>query len=78
MKILLGDYNVKVGRENIFKQTIGNEILHEVSNDSGARVVKFATFKNLLVKITMFLHHNVHKYTGPLLRETHTTRLVTF
>jgi hypothetical protein len=24
MKILLGDFNVKVGRENIFKPTIGN------------------------------------------------------
>jgi hypothetical protein len=25
MKIMLGDFNAKVGRENIFKQTIGNE-----------------------------------------------------
>jgi exonuclease III len=25
MKILLGDFNAKVGRENIFKPTIGNE-----------------------------------------------------
>jgi hypothetical protein len=43
MKILLGDFNAKVGRENIFKTTIGNESLHEISNDSGVRVVKFAT-----------------------------------
>jgi len=28
MKILLGDFNGKVGRENIFKPTIGNESLH--------------------------------------------------
>jgi hypothetical protein len=26
MKTLLGDFNAKVGRENIFKSTIGNEI----------------------------------------------------
>jgi hypothetical protein len=25
MKIMLGDFNAKVGREDIFKQTIGNE-----------------------------------------------------
>jgi hypothetical protein len=34
MKILLGDLNAKVGRENIFKPTIGNETLHEISNDN--------------------------------------------
>ena len=28
MKILLGDFNSKVGREKIFKPTIGNESLH--------------------------------------------------
>jgi hypothetical protein len=35
MKILLGDFNAKVGREVIFKPTIGNESLHEISNDNG-------------------------------------------
>jgi exonuclease III len=34
MKILLDDFNTKVGRENIFKLTIGNESSHEISNDS--------------------------------------------
>jgi hypothetical protein len=38
MKILLGDFNVKVGREDIFKPTIENESLHEISNDNGVRV----------------------------------------
>jgi exonuclease III len=42
-KILLGDFNAKVGREDIFKHTIGNESLHEISNDNGVRVVNFAT-----------------------------------
>ena len=39
MKILLGDLNTKVGRENIFKLTIGNESLHQDSNDNGVRIV---------------------------------------
>jgi len=35
IKILLGDFNTKVGRDNIFKQTIGNDSLHQDSNDNG-------------------------------------------
>jgi hypothetical protein len=43
MKILLVDHNAKVSREDIFKPTIGNESLHEISNDNGVGVVNFAT-----------------------------------
>jgi hypothetical protein len=50
MKILLGDFNAKVGRENIFKPTIGNEMLHQDGNDNGVRIINFATSKNLVVK----------------------------
>ena len=56
MKIPLGDFNAKVGRENIFKSTIGNESLHQDSNDNGVRIVNFATSQNLVVKSTMFPH----------------------
>ena len=63
MKILLGDFNAKVGIENIFKPTTGNESLHQDSNDNGVRLVNFATSKNLVVKSTMFPHRNIHKYT---------------
>jgi hypothetical protein len=63
MKILLGDFNAKFGREGTFKPTIGNESLHEDSNDNGVRVVNVATSKNLVVKSTMFPHRNIHKYT---------------
>jgi hypothetical protein len=63
MKILLGDFNAKVGKENIFKPTIGNESLHEISNDNGVRIVNFATSKNLVVKSTMYPHRKIHKHT---------------
>jgi hypothetical protein len=59
MKILLGDFNAKVGRENIFKLTI----LHQDSNNNGVRIVNFVTSKYLVVKSTMFPHRNIHKYT---------------
>jgi hypothetical protein len=63
MKILLGDFNAKLGKEDIFKLTIGNESSHEINNDNGVRVVNFATSKSLVVKSTMFPHRIIHKYT---------------
>jgi len=35
-------------RENTFKPTIGNESLHQYSNDNGVSIVNFATSKNLV------------------------------
>jgi endonuclease/exonuclease/phosphatase family metal-dependent hydrolase len=63
MKILLGDFNAKVGRDDIFKPTIGNESLHEIRNDNGVMLVHFDTSKNLRVKSTKFPHRTIHKYT---------------
>jgi hypothetical protein len=63
MKSLLGDFNAKVDREDIFEPTIGKESLHEISNDNGVRLANFATSKNLRVKSMMFPHRNIHKYT---------------
>ena len=63
MKILLGDFNAKVGRENTFKPKNGNESLHQDNNDNGVTIVNFATSKNLVLKSTMFPHRDIHKYT---------------
>ena len=51
-----------MGRENIFKPSIGNESLHQDRNDNGVRIVNFATSKNLVVESTTFAHRNIHKY----------------
>jgi hypothetical protein len=64
MKILLGDFIAKVGKLDIFKPTIWNENLHEISDDNGVRVVNFAKYKtahcfytvtsiNILVRLQM-------------------------
>jgi hypothetical protein len=63
MEILMGNFNAKVGREDIFKPIIANESLHEASNDNRVRVVNFATSKNLIVKIPTSPHHDIHKHT---------------
>jgi hypothetical protein len=65
MKNLLGDFNAKVGREDIFKPTIGNESSYEIGNDNGVRVVNFATSASI-------------NTPGPPLMERHTTRSITF
>jgi exonuclease III len=72
MKILLGDFNTKVVREDLFKQTVRNESLHGINNDNGVRMVNFATSKNLIDKSAIFPHHNI------LLVERHAIRSTIF
>ncbi|PNF27714.1 hypothetical protein B7P43_G13761 [Cryptotermes secundus] len=67
MTIVSGDFNAEVVREDVFKPTVGNESLHEISNDNGVKVVNFATSKNMTVRSTMFPHCNNHKFTELLL-----------
>jgi hypothetical protein len=35
--------NAKLGREDIFKLTVGSESLHQEFNDNGVRIVNFTT-----------------------------------
>jgi len=63
MKILIGDFNAKLGREDIFKPTIGNENLHQDRDDNSVRTVNYATSMKLVAKSTMFPHRNIHKFT---------------
>jgi hypothetical protein len=60
MNIFWADFKAKVGREDIFKPTTGNECLHEISNDSGVRIVNFATSKNSVAKSTTLPHRDIH------------------
>jgi exonuclease III len=50
-KILLGDFNAKVDRQDTFKPTNGNVSLHENSNYNGYRLVIFATFNTSESKV---------------------------
>jgi hypothetical protein len=43
MIIISGDFNAKVGRENIFKLTIGNESLYQDNKYNSVRIVNFHT-----------------------------------
>jgi hypothetical protein len=61
--ILLGVFNAKVERENIFKPTIGSDSLHQDSNDNVVRIVTFSTSKYPVIKNTIFPHRDIQKFT---------------
>ena len=63
IKILLGDFNAKVGREVYYRPTIGKFSLHETSNDNGTRLIDFAASRNIVLSSTYFEHKNIHKAT---------------
>ncbi|VVC25302.1 Endonuclease/exonuclease/phosphatase [Cinara cedri] len=46
-KIVIGDLNGKIGKETIYKPTIGSDSLHEESNDNGNKLISFAAARNM-------------------------------
>ncbi|XP_025406812.1 craniofacial development protein 2-like [Sipha flava] len=62
-KITIGDLNAKIGKEQIFKPTIGNHSLHEISNDNGNKLISFAMSKNMTISSSHFPHKEIHKQT---------------
>lgn len=53
-KIIIGDLNAKIGKEQIFKPTIGEHISHEISNDNGSKLISFAMSKNMTISSSQF------------------------
>ena len=63
IKILLGDLNAKVGKEEIFQGIIGRHSMHLNTNNNGQRLVDFAAARNMVVSSTCFPHKEIHKQT---------------
>ena len=61
MKLLLGDFNTKLGTEAIFKRTVGNDSINQGTIGNGFRIANFATSKILVLKNMMFPHQNIYK-----------------
>ena len=70
-KIIVGNFNAKIGREGIFKPVIGSLSLHETSNENGIRAIDFATKNNnMILKSTHFPHKNyIRRLGNPLIEE---------
>ncbi|KAE9521335.1 hypothetical protein AGLY_018266 [Aphis glycines] len=63
VKMVVGDFNAKVGKENRFRPTIGPDSLHNISNNNGTRLVNFASSKDIIISSTYFPRKGIHKHT---------------
>jgi len=62
IKIILGDFNAKVGKESTYKPTISRESLHDETNNNGIKMIQFVISNALNVR-SMFPHKDIHKET---------------
>lgn len=63
MKIIMGDFNSKIGKEDVYFPTIGKHSLHDITNNNGYLLVNFASSKNMVIANTWFSHKQIHKGT---------------
>jgi len=49
LKIIRGNFNAKIGKEEIYRPSIRNESLHTLYNQNGNRLIKFAISKRLRI-----------------------------
>ncbi|XP_035903126.1 uncharacterized protein LOC118507930 [Anopheles stephensi] len=54
IKIVIGDLNAQVGREEAFKPTIGRFSVHQLTNDNGLRLINSASSKHMSIRSTFF------------------------
>jgi len=62
IKIILGDFNAKAGKGDIYKPTTGNESLHNETNNNGIKMIQFAISKDFNTRST-FPHKDNNKTT---------------
>jgi exonuclease III len=63
IKIILGDFNAKIGKDVMYRPAIGTHSRHETNNENGQRIVDFTSGKNICISSMYFPHKNIHKET---------------
>ena len=61
MKIIIGDANAKLGREEWLGPTIGQYNKHEDTNENGFFLIHFAREKDMIIKSIYFQRKEIHK-----------------
>jgi len=61
--IILGDFNVKVGKDMNNRLLAGKYTLHNETNNNGLRLCQFAEMNNLLISSSIYEHKKIHKGT---------------
>jgi hypothetical protein len=60
---VLGNWNAKAGRKEIYQGLIGTRSMHLTANNNGQRLVDFAAATNMVVSSTCLPHKEIHKQT---------------
>lgn len=63
VKVVLSDFNAKIGREHEYKRVTGCQSLHRESNDNGRRLINFAISGDMVVSSTCFPRRDIYKWT---------------
>ena len=61
--ITLGEFNTKLGKEQIYRDFIGRHSLRETTSNNGFRLVQYATTNNFKVLCTWYPRKDIHKGT---------------
>jgi hypothetical protein len=71
-KIIVCEFNAKIGREEIFKTAVGNWSLHETSDENGIGATDFASNNNTKIKSKLHISHtktNIRRSENRLMEE---------
>ena len=60
VKIIIGNMNAKLGKEDVFSQVIGRHTLHNISNVNGEMVANYAISNGMYLASTNFQHKKTH------------------
>jgi endonuclease/exonuclease/phosphatase family metal-dependent hydrolase len=63
IKIMMGDFNAKVGKQHGLTPNVGKYSLLEETNNNGCRMIDFAIVRNMVINSTLFQHKRIHKET---------------